>query len=169
MIKLKSLIDLPQSSVEFDEYIPVTVRWVTPGRSTPFYYYLYGENGELVEVGLDCETFALCKLNIVSIASLETDVKLFHGAVSRRGLPVLEPDPSWKEPLDFTNSTLPIRFSLWESQLQMSLFGNQVEQGCTVLDAGPARIAISPSNLLAGTSVELPPGDHLSRLRAMVE
>lgn len=168
-MKFRSVIDLPESSVEFDEYIPVTVRWLTSGRSTPFYYYLYGENGELVEVGLDYETFALCKLNIVSMASLETDVKIFHGAVSRRGLPVLEPDPSWKEPLDFSNRTLPIRFSLWESQLQMSLSGNRVEQGCMVLDAGPARIAINSSNCLVGTSVELPPGDHLSRLRAMVE
>ncbi|MCP3994448.1 MAG: hypothetical protein GY722_05200 [bacterium] len=169
MIEISSTVALPKSFVEFDEYIPAVVRWSTPGRSAPFYYRICGAGGQLVEVGLDPDTLSICKLGVIIISAFDVGVELFRGDVACRGLPTVERDPSWVEPLDYTDVNLPIRVSFLAPSLYVSFVEGGNQDVHAVLDAGPVKFAVNSARSLVGVSVELPEGDHYVRLREILE
>ncbi len=169
MIKICSTVELPESSIEFDEYIAVIVHWSTLASSIPFYYRLCGENGELIEVGLDSETLAICRLGIISISQLDSSAEWFRDAAVLRGLPTFELDPSWADPLYYSDVKVPIRVSFREPDLRISFVARDLQEVSTIVDADPVRFAIDPSSYLVGFSIQLPIGDHYHRLRTIAE
>ncbi len=169
MIRIRSTVGVPESSIEFDEYIPAIVRWSTAARSTPFYYRLCGESGELIEVGLDSETLAICKLGVIAISVLDVYTEPFRCAGVRRGLPTFERDPSWADPPDYADVSVPIRVSFRAPALWIFFMAEDLQEVKTILDAGPVKFAIDSSSCLVGASIELPRGDHYARLRTIAE
>ena len=169
MIRVQSTVEVPASAIEFDEYIPAIVRWSTAARSTPFYYRLCGESGELIEVGLDAETLAICKLGVISISVLDVYTGSFRSVGALRGLPTFERDPSWADPPDYTDVNLPIRVSFRVPDLWIFFMLGNLQEVNTIIEAGPVKFAIDSSSCLIGASIELPTGDHYARLRTIAE
>lgn len=164
MIKVKSTIQVPTSSVEYDEYLPATVRWMTPERATPYYYRLCGENEELIEVGVDPTTYGICRLAVVGISHLDPRLRLPSIGHLAPGLPTLEPHSSWKEPPAYHDVQAEIRTGFQSPNL-IVMIGSELDGSSgLVYDAGPAKFAVASDGSLVGIWISLPPNDHASRL-----
>ncbi len=61
-------VNIPE--FEFDDYIPLVVRWPITGKSRPFYWWSANDSkGNFLEIGLSAENGAVCEITLTSIAT----------------------------------------------------------------------------------------------------
>jgi hypothetical protein len=80
MLRVMNPPNVNAPEFEFDEYIPLVVRWPITGESRPFYWWSANDaKGSFLEIGLSAENGIICELTLTSIAefspllSLEED------------------------------------------------------------------------------------------------
>ena len=69
MLKVINQPNVNTPEFEFDEYIPLVVRWPVTGKSRPFYWWSANDsNGNFLEIGLSAENGVICEITLTSIA-----------------------------------------------------------------------------------------------------
>lgn len=163
MIRVTSTHPAPAWSLDYDDYLAVTVRWATPDSSTPYYFRLRDEERVLIELGVDPGEFSICKLNIVSIGRLGSEE--FPDVPVKDGSPVFDPPPGWEEPPARIDVRGPVGVSYWAPYLTVVRAG--AENALIAYDAGGARFAVDRDGELVAMTVPLPDGPHEDRLRGI--
>ena len=73
MLKVINQPNVNTPEFEFDEYIPLVVRWPITGKSRPFYWWSANDSKEnFFEIGLSTENGVVCEITLTSIATFSS-------------------------------------------------------------------------------------------------
>ncbi len=101
-LKVRSVNNCVDVTVEIDEYIPFTLEFGAASRRNCFYYRFGNRSTSILEFGIDKDSFTPKNITLLSLNSselLSDNLRLKESIINVEGLPVIDEQQGGLEPL----------------------------------------------------------------------